>query len=210
MGTPPSLRRSAVFCLVTAPLLLTLADVLQLIDQTSLGWTIVMWVSFVLFIPVCLALTHLLRPHMPKLALAAGAAGVVGLMNGAAMHGFFRTVLTVGKLDLDPAVTATVQASLWKNLPLLLATFPLNLFFLLSLLLFSAALGRTRLVPRPAALLLALGTLLFPVGHAIGFRPALIGSDLVLLGALGWIASVVHARPELWNGGSTWSKPAGE
>lgn len=70
--------------------------------------------------------------------------------------------------------------------------------FPLGFLLLSVALLRSREFPTAAVVLLGVGAILFPIGHAVGVTPALIGGDVVLVVAMSWIASHLRARPALW------------
>ncbi len=199
MTTPaPSLRRPACAVLVAAPCLLTLADVLQVVRHASIAWTVVMWAAFVLFVPAVFVLARVLRPAAPRLALVAGSLALVGTMAGAAMQVLFRVVLTLEGAGLDPQVQAAATQALRGSFPLSASTLFPGALFPLGLMLFGAGLAWARRVAVPGALLLVLGGVLFPVGHAAGIAPALIGGDLVLLAALGWIARELAARPELW------------
>jgi hypothetical protein len=121
------------------------------------------------------------------------------VMAGAAMQGLFRTLIALQQVD----PTASADRLLEAYPPLAVTTLMPGALFPLGLLLFAAALLRTRRVPPLAAVLLGFGALLFPIGHAVGVPAALIGGDLVLLLALGWIAYEVYAHPELWGGSST-------
>lgn len=72
LSTPPSLARPAALCLVAAPLLLTVADVLQLRSPGTVPWTVILWAAFVVFVPAIFTVAALLRERAPRWALVGG------------------------------------------------------------------------------------------------------------------------------------------
>ncbi len=172
---------------IAAPVLLLAADVSQLAAPTSVAWTLGLWGSFVLFVPIIVSLTGIARAVLPRAALVAGAAALVGAIAGATMQGYFRVLLSLDKVGLAPDVADSVQRALAGNPMLRVTLLVPGILFPIGLLLLSITLWRGRLYPRGRATLLGLGATLFPVGHAAGWAPALIGGDLLLLGALAMI-----------------------
>lgn len=198
------LRHPATLALVAAPLLLTAGDTVGVLTKhETIPWTLLLFLSFCAFVPAIFALAHLVRTRAPRAGLLLGAVAFMGAMFGAAMQAFFRTGIALQRAS-DPAQTAALTAAAeraWAPPSLFfMTTVAPGLFFPLGMLMLGVALAVGRQVPRGAALLLCLGALLFPVGHAVGIPAALIGGDLVLLAALGWIAAEVRRWPGAWDG----------
>ncbi|HVG43519.1 MAG TPA: hypothetical protein VM890_02280 [Longimicrobium sp.] len=190
-------RLIAAAALVLAPLLLAVADTMQLIPGFEFEFTVVMWISFVLFVPAVLAVAELARGGAPRLALLGGAAALVGTVAGASMQVLFRTRAVLESAALDAATRDAAVGALEKSGPLALSTLVPGILFPLGLLTLGFALYRSRAVPAWSAALVALGGVLFPIGHAVGLAPALIGGDLVLLAGLAPIGAGLlrTARP---------------
>lgn len=190
-STPPSLARPAALCLVAAPLLLTVADVLQLADPATVPWTLFLWAAFVVFIPAIFTVAGLLRGRAPRWALLAGAMATTGAVAGAGIAVLARVLAFLAGTAVDPAVGLPAREAIEGSSLIALTTLVPGILFPLGTMLLAAGLGWTRSVPRRAAALLGLGGLLFPVGHAAGVPWALVGGDLVLLAAYAWIAAEV-------------------
>jgi hypothetical protein len=174
----------AAAALITAPALLTIADAMQTTDRFPFAFTVVLWAAFVCFVPAIFALADLARRGAPALATAGLASALVGTMAGAAMQVLFRTRAVLEGAAIDPAARAAAMGAIEGSAPLALSTLVPGIFFPIGLLVLAVALYRSRAVPAWSAALLGSGAVLFPVGHAVGLTPALIGGDLVLLAAL--------------------------
>ncbi|HEX8211933.1 MAG TPA: hypothetical protein VF584_17285 [Longimicrobium sp.] len=195
----PTLRTPAAACLIAAPLALTAADLLQLSRSAPFGWTVVMWLAFVLFVPAIFALGHVARSRAPTLGVVAAAVTLVGAMAGASMQVLFRTSAVLESAALSVESRAAVEAALSDHPLLTLTTLVPGILFPLGLIFLGLLLTRHHLGARPATFLLVLGGVLFPMGHAAEVDVALIGGDLVLLVALSWLAREIQRRPELWS-----------
>lgn len=192
------LRRPSAVCLVAAPLLLALGDLAGVLTRReTILWTVLLFLSFCAFVPAIFALAHLVRARAPRAGLVLGSIAFLGAMVGASMQAFFRAALLLEQASTSPAVAAAAEKA-WSVPSFFLTTVAPGLFFPLGMLSLGVALVLGRQVPLGASLLLCLGALLFPVGHAVGLPVALLGGDLVLLAALTWIASVVLAKPGTW------------
>ncbi len=190
-------RLIAGFCLIAAPTLLLAADVMQVIGGFDFEWTIVMWISFVLFVPAILGAVHLLRNRADYLGLLGGAFCVIGALAGAGMMTIFRlnAVLTAGGAgDLAPVIESAFKAR--PALPM--SIFMPGALFPLGFIVLAVGLYRARVSSVWLALLLAFGGVLFPIGHAVGVTAALLGGDVVLLIALGWLGWQVLTRVVNW------------
>jgi len=104
-------------------------------------------------------------------------------------------LLRAGVEGVPPTALETAYASapiVWAS------TFPVGLFFPLGLITLGLALFWARPLNRWLGLLLALGGVLFPLGRAVGIRPAVVACDIVLatvFAAIGW---QILRRPEVW------------
>jgi hypothetical protein len=174
----------AALSLIAAPALLTIADAMQTTDRFPFAFTVVLWAAFVCFVPAIFALADMARRGAPALATAGLAAALVGTMAGAAMQVLFRTRAVLESAAIDPAARDAALGAIKGSAPLALSTLVPGIFFPIGLLILAVALYRARAVPMWSAALLGLGAVLFPVGHAVGLAPALVGGDLVLLAAL--------------------------
>jgi hypothetical protein len=86
-----------------------------------------------------------------------------------------------------PTMRAVEDAMARGGVPQFLFLFPLpGLAFPVGLLILSAALLWARVVPAPAAILLALGAVLFPVGRIGGIEAAMLASSAAIAASMGW------------------------
>ena len=171
------MTRLATALLLAGSLLLLGGDILQ-VTKVEFLWTVLLALAFLCFgaglllLPVAFSWTG--RP----LVIAGVASAFVGCFAGAGMQVLFRVWEVLERANLAAA------ADLLRNHTLLsLSTLVPGIFFPVGLLLLAIGLMRARAVPLGTSLTLALGAVLFPIGHAAGFVPALIGGDLVLLAA---------------------------
>lgn len=122
---------------------------------------------------------------------------IVGAMAAAQMMALFRVrgVLLRGVEGLP----ADALQRIFKAEPgLFLTVFPWGLLFPIGLLVSGIALLRTARFGAALPLLLTLGGLLFPFGHAAGVAAGLIGSDLLLVVAFGGLARRIWRDPAAW------------
>lgn len=190
-------RLIASSCLIAAPALLLAADVMQVIGGFDFERTAVMWTSFVLFVPAVLGVVHLLRNRTDYLGLLGGAFCVVGAMAGAGMMTIFR-LNAVLKAGGDGDLALAIESAFKARPALPMSIFMPGLLFPLGFIVLAIGLYRARVSSVWLALLLALGGVLFPVRHAAGVTPALLGGDIVLLIALGWLGWQVLTRVMNW------------
>ena len=189
-------RKIGGVCLVAAPLLLLAGDLLRAGAGLRYESLIVMKLSFAFFVAAVLALVHLLRERSDRTGLAGGALTLVGCLAGsgivtAAMIGVSLETAALG----EPTLSAVEEAMRAGGVPAFLFMFPLpGLAFPAGLLVLSAGLLRAKVMPAPAAALLALGALLFPVGRIGEFEPAVLASSAALSASMGWIGWRVLRR----------------
>jgi hypothetical protein len=190
-------RRIGGISLIAAPLLLLLADVLQIFSGFDFAWTTIDWIAFVLFIPAALALAHLARPEASFLGLIGAACVVIGSMAAAQIFAFFRIrgVLLHGV----PGLPGDTLQRIFKADPrLFLTVFPLGIFLSAGLILLGLSLLRTGRFGVGAPLLLALGGLIFPFGHAAGVAVGLLIGDLLLVFGMASLARRILSEPQIW------------
>lgn len=173
-------RRStlATGLLLAGSLLLLAGDSVQVVQGGGMLWTILLWLAFVCFgaglllLPMALSLTD--RP----LVTIGVASAFVGSFAGASMQVLFRTWSVLEVAD-QPAMVELLRS----NVLLTVSTLAPGLFFPLGLLALSIGLMRARVLPLWITLTLAVGAILFPIGHAAAVVPALILGDVVLVAA---------------------------
>lgn len=160
--------------LIAGSLLLLAGDLVQVL-RGGLLWTILLWLAFICFgaglllLPVAFSLTD--RP----LVVAGIACAFVGCFAGAGMQVLFRVWEVLRGANQEAAVSL-----LNEHVLLRVSTLVPGIFFPLGLLVLSAGFMWGRVLPLWTSLTLALGAILFPIGHAAGLVPALILGDIVL------------------------------
>lgn len=179
-----SLLRIAGVCSILAPLLLLVADIMQIVGGPGFEGTVVMWVSFVLFVPAIFGLSYLAIAEGSRLAFAGGASAYFGAMAGASMQVMFR----VRAVLVEAGSTQAVELMRGSR-KLFVTTQMIGIFFPLGLLILAFSLYRSGVVSPLIALSLAAGAILFPMGRIAGLLIGLIGGDLMLIIAFGVIGS---------------------
>lgn len=170
-----------------APLILAASSIVSLSgngnNSDALGGSLVVY-AFFAFIFVIVGLTHLLIPHAPRFALIMRLVGIFGCIGGVnwGMDSAIRGVLLT---KIDAATAQLSEEVVVGSLPQLLEI-P-GLILPVSLLIVGIVLFRYRLVPPPAALLLALAGLTFPIGRIPDSTPVYIVTDTAFVIALFWI-----------------------
>lgn len=163
--------------LVTGSLFLLGGDLVQVLRGGFL-WAILLSSAFVCFGAglLLLPLAFSLKRH--PLVIAGVACAFVGCYAGASMQVLFRTWEV-----LQDANQTSAAELLRTTTSLTLSTLVPGILFPLGLLVLSIGLMHGRILPLGTSLLLALGAVLFPIGHAAGVVPAIVVGDLVLLAA---------------------------
>ena len=177
----PFIRIAAV-CAILAPLILLAGDLVLIISEQRFIWTVVLWLSFVLFVPAIFGLTFVAFGRGNKLAVIGGAFAFFGAMAGASMQVLFR-VYSV----FDEAGDGRAVELLQKTMKLIATTQMIGIFFPIGLILISISTYSNRIFNRLASLLLVVGAILFPIGRIGGFAIAVIGSGIFLIAAFGLI-----------------------
>jgi hypothetical protein len=183
MNNSAPLWRLAFICAFLAPLFLLIGDTIAVINFRSISWTLLLWLSFLCFVPALAGLAIAVQQRAPLLGLIGGIVVLIGTMAGAGMQACFRTFILLQHGGQDSAVAFLRTQSVMP-----ITTQMPGLGFPVGLLILAAGIWRSRIAPAWVAGVLALGAVLFPIGHAIRVSWALIGGDLVLLVAFGAIA----------------------
>ena len=186
MADDAILWRLARIGAVLAPLLLLVGDCLAIANMNSIWWTLLLWLSFVCFIPALAGLVVALSRAKPVLAAVSGVVVLIGTMAGAGMQAYFRTGIVLENGGHEAAV-----AFLRTQRVMLLTSQVPGICFPIGLLLLSLGIWRSRLAPAWVAGTLALGAVLFPIGHAVRVSWALVGGDVVLAVAFAALAIYV-------------------
>ena len=175
-------RRGAAACLVAAPALMLAGDALRYWAGMEWAWLVMCKLAFALFVGAALGLVSLTRGRADGAGLVGGALAVVGCLAGAGIVTANAVLGTVEAAGLDEAATRAVEASMMRSgVGGLVLLYPLpGLAFPAGFLVLAYALRRARAASPAAALLVALGALLFPVGRIGGVEAAVIGSGLAL------------------------------
>lgn len=155
--------------LLAGALLLLGGDLLQVL-RVEIAWTILLGLAF-----LCFGAGLLLLPQALSLSRPLVTAGIlcafVGCFAGAGMQVLFRASEV-----LRAAGETRASDLIQSHRAMVISTLAPGILFPIGLLALAIGLPRSRV-----SLSLALGAILFPIGHAVGFAPALLGGDLVLL-----------------------------
>jgi hypothetical protein len=188
-GTTKGFIRLAGGCAILAPWLQGAAGLMQFVPGLEFEWTVVFFFAFVLYVPAIIGLTLMAVRSGSRLAALAGALAYFGAMAGAGMQAFFRS----GAVLLESGQAAG-RAALGESFPLAASTMFIGIFFPIGLLLLAVCLYLSRAVPRLAAVLLAVGAVAFPVGHAIEIDAAQVAASVLMIAAFGMIGLAMIRR----------------
>ena len=175
-------RKGAAACLFAAPALMLAGDALHYWAGMEWSWRVMFKFTFALFVGAALGLVGLTRGRADGAGLLGGALAVVGCLAGSGIVTANAALGTVEAAGLDEAATRAIEAAMMKSgLGGYMFLYPLpGLAFPAGFLVLAYALLRSRAASPAAALLVALGALLFPVGRIGGVEAAVMGSGLAL------------------------------
>lgn len=198
-------RTVAGLCLIVAPLVLGIGEVIRLAIQGSsaggseehlatvaanLGlWqtmTIINMISVILFVPAVLGILHLLRRRGAVLGHVGGALALVGLL-GAAGHNVFANVLDGAMASLEGARPQMIQLAqqIEGTSSFLFVLLMFIVGFVLGNILLAIGIYRARVAPRWAAALFGLAMLVSAnAGSSLGLT---IIAMLLLIAGMGTI-----------------------
>ncbi len=175
-------RRGAAACLFTAPALMLAGDALRYWAGMEWVWLVMFKLSFAFFVGAALGMVGLTRGRADGAGLLGGALAVVGCLAGSGIVTANAIIQSFNAAALGEAAERAVEASMMKSgVGAYVILYPLpGLAFPAGFLVLAYALWRARAASPAAALLVALGALLFPVGRIGGVEAAVIGSGLAL------------------------------
>jgi hypothetical protein len=182
-------------CLIVAPLLMLTGNLLRFaLDSAYLWHPTLNIIAMGLYVPAILGLKHLLRFRAPRIAVyVCNLAMILAVIGLSVLWG---RLISRAALP-DEAAALVIQKALFGTLVL----FPMiALLYWLFRAVIGFGLWRAKIVPAWVGLLMALGSLMFPIAN-IGFDhiPAVIHlTDLSLLIADGWIGWKILAQKSFW------------
>ncbi len=181
-------NRYSRYSLIASSVILILGDVLQVINHDSILWTVCLAISFVLFVGGIPAINSLIYTSDKTLRLTINIFLLVGAIAGASMQVLFRTIIILNNEKFSDATTA-----LSAHPSLAFTTMVPGILYPIGLILLCIALFFARQYAVWKVVLLLMGAISFPVGHAIGNIIALVVGDVLLLCA--WLVFI----PEIPN-----------
>jgi hypothetical protein len=202
-----ALTTGGAACLIVAPTLLLSsalaapplkaapADQLSVIADHPDRWywyAVLILAGSVLLVPALAALTSLIVPRSPRLALTGGGLALVGSLIAIADAGNELVVSRMVGAGTDRAQMVGVLDRYQTDTAISVIFTIGGLSVLLGVLLLAIGLYRSSAVPSWVAAAVPVGAVLNVVGLSVGNTPAVIGSCLVLLAALARVASALH------------------
>lgn len=163
-------------CAFLGPIIMVVADSLNIFGGQAFVSTIFLWLAFVLIVPGLIGFTYMLVADGSRLAFVGGVLAYFGAMAGAGMQALFRVYAVLG----ENGATATIE-QLRGTFKLVAATQMIGLPFPIGLLLLALSYYRHGSAVFVHPVLLALGAVLFPVGRIGGIEWAIIASDILLM-----------------------------
>ena len=173
-------RRGAALCLFAAPALMLAGDALRHWAGMEWAWLVMFKLSFALFVGAALGIVGLTRGRADGAGLVGGVLAVVGCLAGSGIVTARAALGPVEAAALDETARHAVEAAMMKSgVGAYVLLYPLpGLAFPVGFLVLAYALLRARVVSPAAAVLVALGAVLFPVGRIGGVEAAVMSSGL--------------------------------
>lgn len=173
-------RRGAAACLLAAPALLLAGDALRYWPDAERAGLVISKLSVALFVGAALGVVGLTRGRADGAGLLGGALAVVGCLAGSGIVTAGAIIQSLNDAALGEAAEQAVRASMLKSGVFgYIFLYPLpGLAFPVGFIVLAYALWRSRAASTAAALLVALGALLFPVGRIGNVEAAVFGSGL--------------------------------
>lgn len=180
-------EKVAGVCLIAAPLLMIPNTFFEYREGTLFWAGLAGVLAYIGFVPALLGIARLLRGRAPRLSVCGGLLATAGAVGGA----IFSAALLFEWAEREAgtseatmaAITEVVEGRLFPVLLLFGSLFPL------SLLILSVGLFRTGVVGRWVAVLLGVGAIAFPAGHAGESQLIAHLAEFVLLVPMAWIGA---------------------
>jgi hypothetical protein len=173
----------AASLLATAAILHIAGELIQRFG-TSFAGSVTLELSFVLFALGFAALPAALGMTDRVLSQGAALCAFLGAIAGAAMQVHFRAIEALASADQAQAVAILTESS-----PLHFSTLVPGILFPIGMLALSVSLWSAKRTNLFVASTLAMGALLFPVGHAANVAMARFGSDTAVAVAFCFLAA---------------------
>ena len=179
-------EKVAGVCLIAAPLLWAPTTIFEYSSKGMLFWAgFLGLVIYILFIPGLLGIARLLRQPAPRLSVVVGLLIAAGCVAGAAFHTDLLHEWAARTAGTPKAMMAAIMEVTEGRVFPVLVIFSIQ--FPISLLTLSVGLFRTRTAPTWVAMLLAIGAVVFPVGHIGGIQLVQHLAETILLVPLVWL-----------------------
>jgi hypothetical protein len=188
-------EKVAGVCLIVGVLLLTPNTFFEYREETLFWAGLVGVIAYICLVPGLLGVARLLRERAPRLSVFGGLLVTIGTVAGAIFAAaplFEWAEREAGTPEaMMVAITDVVEGQVFPILVTFGALFPISLVIL------SAGLFRTGVVPKWVAVLLGLGAIIFPLGHIGESQLITHIAELVLLVPLAWIGlrSLIDGKP---------------
>ena len=177
-------EKVAGVCLIAGALLLAPATQFEysggLFWAGSLGLVI-----YILFVPGLLGIARLLRQRSPRLSVVVGLLIAAGCVAGASFQAAMLHEWAARTAGTPEAMMAAIMGVTEGRVFPILVIFGVQ--FPISLLTLGVGLFRTRMAPTWVAALLAIGAVVFPVGHIGSIQPVQHLAEVILLVPLVWL-----------------------
>ena len=142
-------------------------------------------VIYILFVPGLLGIARLLRQPSPRLSVVVGLLIAAGCVGGASFHTALLHEWAARTAGTPEAMMAAIMEVTEGRVFPVLVIFSIQ--FPISLLTLSVGLFRSRTAPTWVAVLLAIGAVVFPVGHIGTIQLVSHLAEVILLVPLVWL-----------------------
>ena len=179
-------EKVAGVCLIAAPLLWAPTTIFEYSSKGMLFWAgFLGLVIYILFIPGLLGIARLLRQPSPRLSVVVGLLIAAGCVAGASFQTTLLHEWAARTAGTPEAMMATImEVTEGRVYPVLLI---FSIQFPISLLTLGVGLFRTHTAPTWVAVLLAIGAIVFPVGHIGTIQLVAHLAEFILLVPLVWL-----------------------
>lgn len=193
-------KNLSAISLIAAPLLLLIGDLVGLEPRLYYVHYFLCKAALAMFIFAVFALVELLRPFADRIGLIGGGMAIIGAISGATLFSFvyfYNEMANAGIEKTVDAVTVETLGQIFQRVYMTMVLAPLpGLFFPIGLLILSICFFASKLVPRPIAVALGLGAILFPAGRIPGILSVSIVSDVFLAASMCFIGWRLLVRSE--------------
>jgi hypothetical protein len=182
-------RNLSALCLMAAPLCLLISSSMGISSESMTYPKYVFGkAGIALFVFAIFALVQMLRPQMEKLAIIGGGMAIIGAISGTTLISFLYYYNQSQGIGFDAAALQQSN-NLLKQVYMTMVFVPLpGLFFPIGLVMLSVGLFIKKVIPRSAAVILAVGAITFPMGRIPQNGTIFIITDALFLISLAPVA----------------------